>query len=511
MDGNCAEGEGKHSPLIVSILDDAHLSSHDHESMLLLPFSQPMRDMPLLFMVSTAGRLYRDALMIASFTIGPMVFLGVNMMLINRLGRPDLQACLGLVNSYYWIAFLAINISVLEKFGIEVSVSYGSRLHDRCKRLMHQAVLTSVMVYVVVTVTMYWTSGWVMVSMGISSDDAYRCQSILRKMVVVCFFEMGSNILRTFCVGQGEEEYLGKSGLVNMLVSCVCSYVFIAVFGLGLDGFLWGKSIYEALNLASCVYIYGMTDERTRGRVPLAEVLDGFWGFCGESVKFGLGSYSEVIGFEISTVYVAHSQDNIQISAYASQINLSSFFYTFGLSLSIIVRTRINTIIGMGKPHTAKNVFIFYYISCILLGAAVSIVIRLIKPFILSTYSGENEEIRSCLGGLIGVYQYLLPCELSFFTSSIGMKTIGLINQQIVLNSIVLSILNITIGYVVMVTDGRATSIFLTLVVLLWCCNLSMMFITVRYRWERLVIPSETKVDNAIEMSNNSVAVGGGK
>ena len=63
-------------------------------------------------------------------------------------------------------------------------------------------------------------------------------------------------------------------------------------------------------------------------------------------------------------------------------VNTGGIVYTLGMSFAIIFRTRLNIMIGMGKPDVAKQAFLFFYKISSFVGLVVGIILFVFRNWL---------------------------------------------------------------------------------------------------------------------------------
>ena len=141
---------------------------------------------------------------------------------------------------------------------------------------------------------------------------------------------MNSDFFRTFCMAQGFEDIFGYTSLLSVVVSIICGWYMVIQLELGAIGWVYSKIIYETLTTLVALGMMLVTEPETRGFTSISETSKGFCKFFCECIKFSIGSYTEFLGYEISSYFVYISHDKTAISAYAAILNCTTLFYSIG-------------------------------------------------------------------------------------------------------------------------------------------------------------------------------------
>ena len=399
---------------------------------------------------------------------------------LNQIGDPTHQASFGISNSYYLVFFTALNLAVVDKVGIALSVTYGRKEFARLRLVFTQGLLAIGTFITLVSFPLLAFSGAVLRSIGIADANADICQDMLRSMCFVLLLQCASDTLRTYCMAQGQEHYFGRAAVPNLVLCFFTSYLFMVVFDMQINGWIISKAIYEFVFLAVGLWVYfKKTEPEGRGLVNLSEALEEYAQFFGSTVKMAMGNYAEFLGFEIATYFVARTKDQNQIAAYTAILNLSGVFYCIGISYAVIVRTRINILIGMRLGDTAKNYFKFAYLSSIFTGVLLSLVALPNRSFVSLIYASSTPEMKDWFMSLSLIYFMFLPCEVSFYSALIGIKTTNQLSFLIAINCVSILAANTVLQMIAFHFEGKAQSTLL----IVMCCLLS---INISCSWKAL-------------------------
>jgi len=391
-------------------------------------------------------RIVTETFTIAPTVAGPMVVIVGTFYFLNMLGDPLLQASYGIYNSYMVIFFYAVINAVADKLSIMLSVAFGKGSYHSCKKVFTQGLLLYYGVWLFIVLPLMLFAKTILMAMGVPEANADLTQRILYPTLLAQCIQMLSDTLRNFCMSQGKEAMFGKISLINNILGFLCVYVCVIHLNCRLYSPVIGKLLSEGINLGTGLYVYFyQVEEKTRGLVSLSEALDGFFPFALESLKFMLGSYSEYICNETTTFYVANYHDNNVMGAYSSISSLQGCYYMLGMTFAVILRTRMNVLIGMGRYAIARNYFLFFLASTVVFGIACCIVMLMLGGVLTRGMGSSTPEM--------SVYALAIPNSCTAMSTFIGIKTVGKISYLLKLN-VVMVFLNIILSYPIFTTKS---------------------------------------------------------
>ena len=447
-------------------------------------FIRPLTELPKSYLAWNAVQLLRESISLAFTVMGPLLIIGANLGFLGHSGSAAQQASFGLATTIINVAFTSLNILNLEKLGIDLSAEFGKRNYLGLQKVFTQGVITFGSYFCGITVPLMLLSRPFLLAVGVAEENAVICSQMLQLLLLPMLIELISALLRTFCMAQGFETAFTTPGVVNSVVCIVASYFLVVYFGLGVVGFMIAKLAFELINLVISIQIYYKTVPESRGLCSWAHAKDGFGEFFKETFKFSLNCYTEVLGFELISIFVANFHDNEQLSAYMAIINFTVTFYTFGTSISIISRTRVNILIGKGLRKTARNYYVFTWVTAFLFGCFLGIFfVGLNKAWISSVYGGSNPQVQELLQKLLTVYMFIMGVEISVATGSMGAKTVGRIGSVLKV-SMALLFINPSAGLVVLWFGGETLALYTTLMAACTTGNLCYFYFSLVEDWQ---------------------------
>ena len=443
------------------------------------------RDPPsLLQLLTLSAVLVKETFLVASAYVGPFVF---NASLYKFLGTSSdsrTQAAFGISSSFQMVFFSSFIFSAMDKIGIATSQMLGAKDFAGYRQKFWQGVVSTWTIYFGATLPLFLFSGAILSAIGIEEETASLAQGYLRRILPVIGMETVSQLVRTFCVAQGHESYFGKISLANTIICIIIGYYLIVVKNQGLWGSVVLKGIYESVHLLTgAIKMKFGTHPETRGLSTFKAVGDGLCEYFTDMIKFVLGTYTEFLGFEITTLFIAKFHDNDEIFAYAASASLVNGCYNVGMALSLIGRTRINYLIGQQKQAAAKTLFIYMHRIGMVIGVICGIVVFSNAQPLAVFLTGTNAAAAVWMEKIVRIYCFFLASEFSIYLSFIGMKSIGRIVLLLILN-LVFAIFGNLLGCTILSHFGyRSPQIFISLYFLNTVTNALSFLFTVLHDW----------------------------
>ena len=408
----------------MDILNDPEVS----ESLVkeLLPFKNSFRELPSSYLFSMFLQQIRDFMLLMASIVGPVLTNTSGYIFLNMRADPLLQAAFGLYSFIYFAFHMSIMISGMEKLGIHLSAAFGRKDYAQMKNTFTKGIISSTVLFCLVTLPVALFCQSILVSAGVDKENCVLVQEALYWSIPLFILMICKELIQTFCMAQGHEHFFGTMGIVSSVIAILLNYILIVRYDCGVLGWVYSRSFCSTgeLLFVLCIF-YWKTDEGGRGVVTISQAIAGFKPFFIDSIKFTLGSYTEYLGFEIAGFFVLLHGDNNQSAAYYSAVNVSALTYTSGIAFGIIIRTRINMLMGMGLPQTARNYFEFYFISTVIAGTVIGIIGLLNRKLLADCYASANDELRRWFLTLVVLYAVTAPSEASACSALVALKTVG--------------------------------------------------------------------------------------
>ena len=201
----------------------------------LLQFDRRLDLIPLSSIARTSKSMLWDSLMISFPTVGTQIINSSGLIMMNFTGDTAGQAALGIALSYGQIFYFGFFISLVDKLGIDLSVSFGRKDYQQTKRVLNQGALTAIGVFVLYTLPAFAFGKYFLMATKVSPTDAANVQSILNIYLIAVLIQTVSSLFKTHCMSQGQETIFGQPYMLIIVSSIVSGYVFINIFK-------WGQS-----------------------------------------------------------------------------------------------------------------------------------------------------------------------------------------------------------------------------------------------------------------------------
>lgn len=405
---------------------------------------------------------------------------------LNFRGRTLELAGLGMFLLLHHMFVSILIYSGNEKMGIELSNAYGGKTYKKCRSIFGKGIITMILAYAVFSLPIMFNIGHVMRAIGIKNELPDQVQTISRQTTGMYTLQMVNALIQTFCMAQGHEHFFGIVGLINMALAVPGNYFTIYYLDMGVTGYAIVRTSTELITLCMGIFVYSRTQKETQGLASWSETTKGFLKYLIESIKFTLGSYAYGLGIEVAGYFIALTQDTNQIGAYLCMLNFAGYLFTIAVAFSVICRTRINILIGMGQQKAAKNYFGFF-IFCIMVftvkGTALLIGTR---KYTAALFTSSSPDMQSWMEQLIICYGLILSLEMTYHTSALGMKTIGRVNLLLLVAAVLIIGVNIAGSYGLKTINANVVHYFLYSMGLCGCITIFAILVTLNSDWKDL-------------------------
>ncbi len=320
---------------------------------------------------------------------------------------------------------------IIEKVGISCAKSFGARDSNGVKEhFIRGLVFFSIYTCVVYAPIIIFAEN-ILLLVGIQPQIAKKTAHYQALLFPIDITRLLGEILVTYMVSQGIESSFGLFTMASLIVGFISAYYLGIHKEMGIDGWMISRGIFDTLNFLCIlgVYIFKLKTKR----MTLKNLERGFTGlgqfFC-DVMKYTAVLYSEVLGWEFSTIVVTMTDSDAQIAAFTSVINMAYLVWNAGNGFSNTARTRINYLLGQGKGRAARNFFALTLIGMCIFASFISIGVFFGRSLIADIYASKNLEIRDELYKLLLVFSFFLIADFLFGF----MFTISRSTNQICLN-----------------------------------------------------------------------------
>ena len=453
------------------------------------------------FMTKLFWVIISSSLTLAPSMLGRQLVNTSGLIFFNLINDTTNQAAFGIFDSLYFVFFVGLVTTLVDKYGIALSTSYGEKNYNGCRIAMTKGLLTSTFYFCLITLPVILYCRPVLKLIGIKEQVCEIVQRTCWLALPLMIVNLISEQLKTFCMSQGHESLFGYTSAVNLFMTITANYFVIVKYRWGVAGWILTKSINEFITLLVAIYVLTKTNRETRGLCSWKEAKEGFLSFFWDSTLFMLGVYPEFLGFEIVAVCIARTGDTNQVAAYYCVTNISSIIYNGGSAFAVIARTRINILLGMRKYNTARNAFRFLVACNFIFGGFVAIVLVLLRNQLNSIYSSANPEVEKWFIMMFLAYIIGSPSDLSLTLTMLGMKSVGRIRLLLILTIIIPFGGSLAGGYILSSLGYDSFYIFGYFMVICTILNLTCLVCCLNSNWDTS-IQNKTSPKKEIEKAD---------
>ena len=372
------------------------------------------------------------------------------LVLMNIVGDTKSQTGFGIALSFYELFFYTLLIPLLDKMGIELSRAAGAGNKQHMNRILWQGTFSSLLAFILITLPLMSSSGWILKLLGAQHEAADIAQRLLWLMQISCVLESLIFPMQTFCFAQGVEDAFTLGTVVAFFIGAATSAVLVLRCGLGMYGWMMGKLLFDIIVLfLTCWKLAAETDPETRGGIGWSEFTEGLTPFVVESFKFAFSTYSEYIGYEITSFFVYANPDENQVAAFVSVMNSTVIMYCLSEAAALVARTRINMLVGLNRAKTGKSFFAYFLSATFLLGGCYSLFLLLANPWIEEDMAGANPQLRGAFRETMGLYRWFCIFESAYLPALMIMKSLGKVNLLLWANLLLLGLANFAGNYLI--------------------------------------------------------------
>lgn len=408
------------------------------------------------------------------------------LMFFNYVRDSKTQTIFGIYDAFYVVVCVCMISSVVDKFSIDMSVAFGEKNYYEVRRIFTKSGIVCFILFSCFTLPAFIFTHPILNFLGVDDEKSMETQEINRISIPLAFFMIASEYVRSMCLSQGHEQIFGYTSLVSAILNIVASYFAIVHFKMGITGLILTKTGNEILTFLVAIWVYYRTVPESQGFVPLREAFTGFGKFFVDSLIFMFSVYPEYLAFLIGLYYVVLMRDDDQIAAFNCMINLESVFFCISIAFAMIVRTRINVLIGMGYHKAAKNYFKFFILINFISGLILGGLIVLGRGVLSRLYADTTPAIEYWFNEQTFVLGIFMCVELNLNPIMVGMKTVGKVDLLLGLNILISFGVTALSGYILYSHGFQSVSQLVNYMVL---CTvlLSICFVlTLRVDWSKL-------------------------
>lgn len=345
----------------------------------------------------------------------------------------EIQTAFGLTIFFNMISIFSLSQPIIEKVGISCAKSYGAKDYEAVKEHFLRGIIMFLIYTALIHSPIIIFAENLMLTLDIDPDVAQLSAEYQALLFPIDITRLLGEIVVTYMVSQGIESSFGFFTMINSSIGIAVSYYFGIQKDMGVYGWMIGRATFDVMNLLSILGVYAM---RMKGekitRANLAKSFTGLGQYFCDVLKFTVVLYSEVLGWEISTLICAMTKDKDQIAAFSSIVNLAYIVWNIGNGFSNTARTRINYLLGQKKGNAAKNFFTITLFGMITFALFIGATIYFGREYVGNLYSSENLSIKVHVVSLARLYAFLTTADFLFAF----MFTITRSTNQVIFNMI---------------------------------------------------------------------------
>lgn len=380
-------------------------------------------------------------------TTAPVFLITVGYICLAGHNDHFLQASIGVALTYYKIVHFAWAAAVSDKVAMASAKEYGAKLYQSMINTFYMGMGLQALYFVVVTLPAFIFSRSVM--LWISKDESLSSSVhyILLLSLPVAALQSFNMTVRSYITAQGNENLYGKYTLLNILVSSFLAYSFLYQMKLGVEGWILYRIFYEIMNVALNSYLLITNiDKNTIGQADYHLIKHTAPTFVLDTLKASASHYLETLGVESSIFFVSRLKDYTQITAYVSFMNFLRVILHIGDGLMIILRTRVNLLIGKRASVTAENFFWFYYCCLLVVGTILGLITGLSSQWIASLYT-NSEQAQAITADMIFLISFVLSMVISLSSVANTMRSLWETQTLTVIYLFMLLFFNAVLGF----------------------------------------------------------------
>ena len=350
-----------------------------------------------------------------------------------------------------------LTITISQAFGQTEDKSIG-------KRYMSQALLLFTLYTVLFYVPLMLLGGPVFEICGFSHELAHNFKILALKCLCSDILEALRSFINGYCNSQEIEGVFAILSWVNLIPSIILSMVLGVTFGMGINGWIIGRTTFQFLNTASFLFIYfTKTDPNSRGLCDLSEVCIEFGGFACRTASFTIGMSFEILAAEVNTIFNALSNDNHQIAAFGAIMNILYFTFDFSGGFMIAGRTRLNYLLGTGFHVAAKKVTIMLLCAESVLATILGVIMYFLRHQLSGLFASEDPIQGGYMLKLIMLYCFFIQLDLLYGTVMMLCRSTNHVTYYNVVSFGVLIANFVTCCYLRLYTNATCVSYFISL------------------------------------------------
>ena len=377
-----------------------------------LPLEEGFSSKPVTYWIAAYAKLILPSLYVAITNYGYELLNLYGIYLANQTQDVAVLSSFGLMLFSNMVITFGMFYSIEEKVSLSTSLAMGTGDFPLAKKTFWQGFATLAMVTLVFFCPIILQSEKLFRVIGFQEENIGLTSHYLKRLFPIDLLRMANEIVLGFSLAQGVDFNFGLYSIINGLVSLGAGILANYFFDLGINAWLVSKAVNEVIMSLILIYpFFYQIEPKTRGWLPIKDILVSFEFFVWDCCRFMISIYSEWIGSQLIFYFTILLNDINQIASSTSIDNIAYFTVSTGLGFNIIGRTRLNMLLGKGYRSAAKNFFYLFMAGTAIVAGLCSFTIWFFRWEIAKLYVGNQPEVRSWFIKLLNLYVWFLPLD----------------------------------------------------------------------------------------------------
>ena len=399
------------------------------------------------------------------------------------------------------VTIYSLTQPIIEKIGISCAKCYGAKNYNGVKESFLRGIVFFLLYCIFLYIPIILTSKYILVWLGINHDVAERTAHYQSLLFPIDITRLIGEILVTYMVSQGIESSFGVFTMVNLVIAFPVAYYLGVQQEMGISGWMIARALFDALNILSIlgVYFFKLKSKKIT-KNNFKQAFTGLKQYFFDIAKYTGALYSEVLGWELSTILVTMTGSEPQIAAFTCNVNVAYLVYNLGNGFSNTARTRINYLLGQKKGRAAKNFFTIILTGLVIFGVFIGGLMLISREPIADFYAKSNEELREQLVRLLIWYGFLLNGDFLFaFMFTITRSTNQIVYNMIIDYTFLIFGHFLVSYYILKKMNGDCVTILIVLEASLFVVYFFLLFRLCTMNWDKIEVEEEEEIKQVIE------------
>lgn len=455
----------------------------------LIPFANGLKYIGIWQAVKTVMNVVGIGILLSMSTITEMLVNLFRIWLLQHYTDNLTVAAYGMMYTFSGVMIHHFLMALLERGGLEISIGLGERDSKHIGRVFYQIIISQVGFGCLATIVFLLCEP-ILLLVKIDPSIASLTGAMMRVAIPTIWINSLSDVFITYCCSLGVEKPWGFVSVLLAPVNIALSYYFVTQLRLGGFGLVYATIGHAIVFLIVATYImFSMTNSEYRRWVGFAALRIGFKKFLMDSMAFAATHFVSIIGFESMIFFVYRTNDLQQISAMITAFNITNIFFFTGEQIAVVLRTRLNILIGNEEKQAAKQFMKLFAVILsglsILLGFALMLVAKE-----LSLLFSKEPVVQKQIVDLLTIFAIVGWFELISDSLNIGLKTVGKIYLSLAFQLTFFAGTCLAGYLIVLVYQHNSKYMFLSMLLICLTIDVIIYIYLVYYDWE-LVQPDE--------------------